>query len=409
MRHLTLALLSLGLLSACRTDKLPDNASKSFIYLEKLNYNLGSRGLTLTLHASHPAEEARTIPYRISGEAIRGVDFQLSDSAFILPAGATEASITLTRLQEGAKSRNFQLALLPASDQSYALSLKNFSIIQVLSKAAYRQGFLQPQGKLLTETSFGVTLTLNPSGRYRIDEATSLTLEVDPSSTAVEGEHFSFPQGKVVTVARRQNTAYFKLRFLKKEAGKDRLVLRLAEDDGFTDGRYGSLTITLAGPEDFSGTWKLRELANASDLEGYGITASQLIAVDPADQMTLTKTATGYTLSTAFVSNLRNYFPAQATVSVTGEANLSANGNPASAVPYGELTIPGITANFDPAKPDTRPAKCYFRLVTTDSSEELELLINDYKTSAPSWQDSYSYGITSSDAPLILRFTRQTP
>ena len=406
---LSLALLVLPLFSSCRKEQLPDNSSKSFVYLDRLNYNLGARGTTITLRTNHPSDAVRSIAYRISGEAIRGVDFQLSDSVFTLPAGATEATIRLTRLQEGDHSRSFQLALLPASDKCYELSLKNFSIVQVLSKAAYRQGFSQSSAKLLSETSYAVALTLNPSGRYRVNEDTHLTLEVDPSSTAVEGVHFTFPQGKQVTVPKRQNSAPFKLRFLKKEAGHDKLVLRLAEIDGFADGRYASLSIDISGPEDFSGQWKLRALENASDLEGYSIDPKQLFTVDPADRLQLTKTSTGYQLVAPFQSNLKNYFPAQAETTVTGEASLSANGNPASAVPYGELSIPGTLVNFDPAKPERKTAKCYFRLVTTDSGVELEVLINDYKTSAPSWQDSYSYGITSAEAPLLLRFTRVIP
>lgn len=406
---LPLALLTALLLGGCRGETQPDLSGKSFVYLDQLNYNLGARGTTLTLRANRPSSQPRSIAYRISGEAVRGVDFQLSDSTFVLPAGATEAKITLTRLTEGDHSRSFQLALLPASDGSYELSLKNFSIVQVLSKAVYRQGFTQSTGKLLSETSYAVALTLNPSGRYRVNEDTPLTLEVDPSSTAVEGEHYTFPEGKQVVVPRRQNSAPFKLRFLKREPGHDKLVLRLVELDGFTDGRNASLTITITGPEDFSGKWKLRALENASDLEGYSIDPKQLFTVDPADHIELTKTATGYQLVSSFQSNLKNYFPASAQAAVTGEASISPNGNPAGVVPYGELTIPEVLTNFDPAKPERRVAKCYFRLVTTPQGTELEVLVNDYKTSAPSWQDSYSYGITSVDAPLLLRFTLVTP
>lgn len=397
------------LLPACKQERQPDLGSRSFVYLDQLNYNLGARGTTLTLRTNHPSDHERRIAYRISGEAVRGVDFQLSDSAFILPAGATEAKVTLTRLTEGDHSRSFQLALLPATDGSYEVSLKSFSIVQVLSKAVYRQGFARATGRLLSETSFNVALTRNPSGRYRVDEATHLTLEVAPSSTAVEGVHFAFPQGREVVVPRREQTAPFKVRFLKKEEGHDKLVLRLAEIDGFTDGRNATLTLAIQGPEDFSGTWKLRALANAADLEGYGIIPTQLFTADPADQLRLTKTATGYQVDASFVSNLKNYFPASVAATVTGEASISPDGNPSGAEPYGELTLPDVLTNFDPSKPERRPAKIYFRLVTTSAGTELELLINDYKTSAPSWQDLYSYGMGSTDAPLVLRFTPVLP
>ena len=257
-----LALLAVLLFSGCRKSE-PETTL--FVSIERLNYSLGSHGTTITLQATAAPTTDLVIPYHVAGEAKLGTDYELSAPNFILKAGETKAELQVKRLVEGEKARTFSILLTPPASGPYKVSLKNFAYVNVFGKASYQANFNETKGTVLSETTFGLRISGIPSGRYRVDEDTHLELEVDPSSTAVEGVHFAFAKSKEVIVPRREPNAegLFTIRTLKIEEGHDKLVLRVAERDGFAEGKSRpTLTLTLAGPEDFSGTWKLKAWAN---------------------------------------------------------------------------------------------------------------------------------------------------
>src|SRR3712207_7543938 len=91
-------------------------------------------------------------------------------------------------------------------------------------------------------------------------------VEVAPTSTAQLGKHFEFVDGKsVLTTAKSSSVAKAKIRLLKREAGHDKIVLRLADSRYFNAGAQNRATITLAGPTDLkllAGTWHCKGLSN---------------------------------------------------------------------------------------------------------------------------------------------------
>ena len=65
-------------------------------------------------------------------------------------------------------------------------------------------------------------------GVYKVKVATTFDIEVDESSTAIEGVHYEFVNGAQVVVPINKNKGSFSIKYLKKEEGKDKLILRLA-------------------------------------------------------------------------------------------------------------------------------------------------------------------------------------
>lgn len=407
-----LALVAVVALTGCRKDE-PE--SGLFVSIERLNYTLGSRGTTIKLQATSAPTQDLYIPYHVSGEAVRGKDYQLSDSTFVLKAGKTTAEIQLTRLVEGDGPRNFSLVLVPPTSADYKLSLKNFAQVQVLGKAIYQVNFTAATGTVLAETTFGIRVTVGASGRYRVDEPTLLDLEVDPSSTAVEGEHFAFVGGTTVTIPRRerQGQGLFAIRTLKVEEGHDKLVLRVAERDGFAEGTARpTLTLTLSGPENFSGQWRLKEWANSKYLEdNYLVAPADLITPDTLDKMTLTLAADGksYEADLDFKDQLAQYFgQGRRTIAVTGERSIQAEDTGVRGG-YGLLLFTGANLSFNAAQPERADVPVAFRLIPGEpnTKPELEVMILQYKPKAQTWADFASFLPDDTSGFIRLRFVQK--
>lgn len=408
-----LALLAVLLFSGCRKSE-PETTL--FVSIERLNYSLGSHGTTITLQATAAPTTDLVIPYHVAGEAKLGTDYELSAPNFILKAGETKAELQVKRLVEGEKARTFSILLTPPASGPYKVSLKNFAYVNVFGKASYQANFNETKGTVLAETTFGLRISGIPSGRYRVDEDTHLELEVDPSSTAVEGVHFAFAQSKEVIVPRRERNAegLFTIRTLKVEEGHDKLVLRVAERDGFAEGKgRPTLTLTLAGPEDFSGTWKLKSWANAQSLaDNYGVTTAELIKPNQDDRMILTKSTDGksYTAELAFKDELSEYFgQGKRTLPLVGERSISPEDTNVRAG-YGLLLFAGANLSFDAAQPEKGDVQVAFRLVPAEEAgkkPELEVLILKFKPKAMSWTDFAAFLPDDTNGFLRLRFTQE--
>ena len=408
-----LALLAVLLFSGCRKSE-PETTL--FVSIERLNYSLGSHGTTITLQATAAPTTDLVIPYHVAGEAKLGTDYELSAPNFILKAGETKAELQVKRLVEGEKARTFSILLTPPASGPYKVSLKNFAYVNVFGKASYQVNFNETKGTVLAETTFGLRISGIPSGRYRVDEDTHLELEVDPSSTAVEGVHFAFAQSKEVIVPRRERNAegLFTIRTLKVEEGHDKLVLRVAERDGFAEGKgRPTLTLTLAGPEDFSGTWKLKSWANAQSLaDNYGVTTAELIKPNQDDRMILTKSTDGksYTAELAFKDELSEYFgQGKRTLPLVGERSISPEDTNVRAG-YGLLLFAGANLSFDAAQPEKGDVQVAFRLVPAEEAgkkPELEVLILKFKPKGASWTDFAAFLPDDANGFLRLRFTQE--
>ena len=413
-RPLTLlTLLTLIVFSSCRKSA-PETVL--FVSLERLNYSLGSHGATITLQATAAPTTDLVIPYHVAGEAKLGTDYELSAPNFILKAGETKAELQVKRLVEGEKARTFSILLTPPASESYKVSLKNFAYVNVFGKASYQANFNETKSTVLAETTFGLQISLLPRGRYRVDEDTHLELEVDPSSTAVEGVHFAFAQSKEVIVPRRERNAegLFTIRTLKVEEGHDKLVLRVAERDGFAEGKSRpTLTLTLSGPEDFSGTWKLKSWANAQNLAAnYGVTTDELIKPNQDDRMILTKStdSKSYTAELAFKDELSEYFgQGKRTLPLVGERSLKPEDTNVRAG-YGLLLFTGANLTFDATQPEKSDVQVAFRLIPAEEAgkkPELEVLILKFKPKGKSWTDFAAFLPDDTNGFLRLRFTQE--
>ena len=96
-----------------------------------------------------------------------------------------------------------------------------------------------------------------------LETAATIEVEVDESSTAVEGEHFEFEGDETgALIDAGEDSGVLTVNFLKFEEGHDKLVLRIKETSRFFGGQNSSIEITLTGPDwdNISGKWTMNEI-----------------------------------------------------------------------------------------------------------------------------------------------------
>ena len=98
MKQLTYLLWMCGLffLAACSYDD-PQSSTLPQINIEKTHYSLAKGSIEVKLIADAPVSADTEIPFFIYENANENADYILSANSFLLKAGESEATITITR------------------------------------------------------------------------------------------------------------------------------------------------------------------------------------------------------------------------------------------------------------------------------------------------------------------------
>ena len=204
-----------------------------------------------------PVDADVDVPVVFNG-AEEGVDFSASEKVFHLKKGETEAQITLTRLRVE-RTKNMLMVLQTPSNAR--LGIMSYSQIDLVGANVY--SFETSSDVLTLKKSYNIELRSDVGARFSFNDTTRISLEVDAASTAVEGEHFKFENGaKQAVFAPGSSTGTVTLEFLKLEAGKDNIILKVADSEGMIAGSNPSISIKIVGATSFSGTWAFKEVSN---------------------------------------------------------------------------------------------------------------------------------------------------
>ncbi len=373
--------------TACSSDD--DNKTEiPQLNLEKSNYTLASGTVDIKLVADAPATSNVRVPVTFAGRATEGTDFTASAKEFVLKAGETEAIITLTRVADSAGDDNLTLTVnLGSAPSGYNIGVMSYTTVTLLSKNGVIMSFANASDILTLRSDYKVTLTNMKGSSYKVTETTHLNVEVDPSSTAVEGTHFEFAEGKkYVTIDKKKDNGMVSIKFLKKEADKDKLVLRLSEREGYGYGNNATITITLQGAYSLDGTWAFKEISNLIYWkESMWEDVSTFPTGTPADKITFTGNSyTEYTFTPNLSGSLKNYFGTserkvtfkeEVTKELWEESITQMQSVPIKVSVY---TFPDINIKFSATASEVRPAIVSFRNITVEGKEILECTIDDF-------------------------------
>jgi len=267
--------------------------------------------------SNYESGEPLTIPVTFGGSAEKGVDYEVSAEAFVWGGAEPVTEIVLTP-KVFAADKNVVLTLeLPEGFSAGKYPVATFTFVDKLGYVSFESNSTLAIGSK--------DITVNVMDGYGagliLENGAEIALEVDTqASTAVEGTHFQFVNGKKAIVPAGQKKGIVTIDLLSYAADCNKLVLKIA-DDRFYHGDYPEIEITLESYwAKLNGKWVMNEIVTTADvLDGswYGsCTYVGLPEFNAADAITF-DVAEGKAVP-EFSSTYKNYF--------LGESNI-AKGN----------------------------------------------------------------------------------
>lgn len=371
---------------SCSSDD-DDPVTVSELNFAQARYSMAKGEVELKVIADKAAATTISIPVSFSGTAVEGTDFTVAEKAFTLKAGETEAVLSVKRIPENIGDDVKELVVnLGTVPNGFKIGLMSYTTVELLSNKAILMSFNTDKGILSESTSYGVTLETLEGKPYKVPQETKLDIEVDPLSTAIEGTHFEFVGGKYATVLNNKNSGVVALKFLKKEEGKDKLVLRLAERDGYAHGDNATITIVINGPYLLTGTWAFDKISNTEFYETmWGQDTSTFPTGNSSDKIKFEGNShEEYTFTPTLNSDLKNYFgTSSCVITYKGEVEktIEEESAPLSQVvaKIAVLQFPSLNVNFSATNTKLRSAVVGFRIIQSGEGDILECTIDDFE------------------------------
>lgn len=405
-------------LTSC--DPEPDQVTLPQVSVVKSHYNLATGSIEVSVKSDVAPAADLKIPVRIAtGEGMgkEGTDFTLSAQEFVIKAGEQMGSITVTRVPASIGDNDAKAVINLESGNGYTLGLTNYCEVALLSKNSNIVNFIDKAVNLYDgdTASFEIELRKQTGTSYSTPAETTFQLEVDTDlSTAVEGKNFQFTDGKNVVVAAKKSKGSFSVKCLNVEEGKDKLVLRVADQAGFAPGANATITISLKAFDNFTGKWEGLGVQNLTDFALWGEDTSTAPVVDKNDVLVFEGShEKGYTFTPTLKSNLKNYFGSDSrTVKYSKLVErMYVYGISMKMEKIFEMLVPGVNVKFSASATDKKEAKVYFRIIEFDGKETLECSIEDwypvkgeFGASIAEWSSDGSGSMV--DQPLRIYFTR---
>lgn len=404
-------MMILAVLTSC-SDK-DANPAKFIVGFAQNAYileNFAGATTTVRIVSSSPAEADLSVPFTLTGEGAE--DLSVSANLFKFKAGDSSAEITISR-KKVSKSKNATMTLTNAN--GVRLGLMDY--IQVVLTGPNVYSFTNNHDKLAIRKSYEITMETATGARFNFPNTTVYDIAVDEASTAVEGIDFEFVNGKKAIFPAGKNTGQVSIQYLQKREGHDKIVLRMAKNESLISGNNPTLTINIAGPSDFSGTWKFAGVLNSTWLyDGLRLSDTLLVTGTPEnDYFTFKGDNNSYQFTPHFSGKLKNYFTAAGTAINLGtrpEMLQEKGGTPPPKVDLTVLKMENVNLNISPTDKTIGNYRVGFfmRNNSTTNQEELIMTIYEYKPTDTtpgewgSWADTYNLMVDAGDDPVMLSF-----
>ena len=181
-----------------------DDSSAANLSFSRSIYILPSTGsLEVELRASVAPEIDLIVPVNIEGTAELNEDYEISAKEFIIKAGETSGTLTLTPKNNLISGREIRLSINPVS--GYGLGDKKIAIIPIETKERIMYSFISSYSRVLSNVEIWVELQGEISGKsFKAPHDIVLPLEVSSSSTAELGTDFTMPTSITIPKGGRQ-------------------------------------------------------------------------------------------------------------------------------------------------------------------------------------------------------------
>ncbi|MDR2282212.1 MAG: DUF4843 domain-containing protein [Sphingobacterium sp.] len=332
---------------------------------------------TLTVLANSPING--DVSFSISIDLKEGEDYELINKTFAF-RDTTIAQVKIKFLKEIPQETILDISLLPIDFGTLALAKAKVGL-NLDEDVIYTFDYPAYEVSEITEITVSLS-TVN--GVFKNEMPVTLEVEVDDKrSTAKEGVHFSFPEGKTITIEKRKSKGTLKVKLLKEELGKNNFVLRLKNlPKAFHPGNIDEAKVSLLSTtfERLTGSWKYVAFTTYDYLDlntSWADDPSKLpVNNTAADVLTFDHNELTVSLS----GDMKNYFRNTELVKKADVVQMliEAPGFPPPRVNVmvaeGKANVP-----FSPNKEAVRNAQIGFRITTINGKEYLEVTIGDFE------------------------------
>lgn len=417
MKRILSVLLTLPLLlSACSKDD--SGSSTPTISFERQAQSLpnGSTNIRLQVTGLDASSPEYIINLQRSGTAAE-TEYELSSDHFVIGGSNPVTTIQITSKNFGTESKNLVLTLLPP--QGISLGANPSMTITLGAQEPIVYSFVSATMELKEYVSPEIKLMKQDGSTYSVNDELRIPAVVDEEkSTAVLNEHFAFVDTPEFIYDKGKITAPVKLKFLKKEEGKDKIVLKVDPSAAqYVAGDPGECTITIIGSDYFKidGTWYVYQQPTDKDfmINNNYVEEAALTGFPTATEAdTFTFDTEKNVLTTSLQSDLKNFFGETCNM-VPTDKECSVGDITDYTTSYQLLLIDLDNCNRDFSATSTSTEKNAYigvRLVEEQSTgdEILELYLVDYmsKSFCTDWLEYMYYDTrpVATDAGVYLLF-----
>ena len=379
MKKIVFAICALVAVAAACT---PENKVTPAVSFETALPVVAGEVATYTIAvADYAGTDPVTIPVTFGGDAVKGVDYEVSAEAFVWGGSEPVTSIKVTTLVfDNTKKVNLTLNAPEGwTVGKYPMSESNLS-----GKLGYISFDKSSLG--LTGSAEVTVSVYDEQGNAKVlENDATLAISVAEASTAVEGTHFTLST-KNVTIPAGSKSATFTVAIKGDEAVAEHDQFTLVLDPGakFSIGNYDELAISIWGSAwaKLNGKWVMNEIITTAeylDASWYGMcTYNGLPEFNAADAITF-DVANGKAV-TAFASTYKNYFLGESSL-VKGENYLLRTGMAGAGVDLLLIEFDNINRYFhETEKSEDNKALVGVRVFTdeTTGAELLDMYIIDH-------------------------------
>ena len=373
---------------------------------------------TLTLMTTgYNGTDPVTVPLTFSGTAEKGVDYSVSDEAFIIGGATPVTTITVTTLTTVNDKSVTAAISAPDGFQLGQLS----SVTMALTPVRVYASFSTNQTTALESSTVTIQTYDSNGALKRMDRDQTIEFEVDTErSTAVLGTNFEFASdAQSVVVGKGELAASFVVNLLEYEEGHNTVVLRIKEGENLYLGTNARIEIIFAGSpwEAINGEWVMNELV--TDLEyfngedgvysGWGFTFDGFPEFNAEDRISF-DTENG-TYKPSFKSTFSNYFKGEGNISDNGDYFIR-TGSGGAGFSVQLIQMDNINRYFSSTDiSEDNVALIGIRFITDDTGEELmDMYIIDHTSHSfmPELEEYMMYGTekpVASDSGCYLNMT----
>ena len=269
--YFSVALLTTLSLGACGDDE-PGSGSDANVQFSTSSYTLDDEPIDVKVVASQAAASDLNIGFTVGGTAT-AADYEISAQSFLLEAGKSEATVTVTPKQAFEAAKTLTLTL--TSGTGYTIGRVASTTVNLVESSVYVYSFTTAEAEL--QESLDITLTVGDDN-FKAPKDLELPFEVLSGSTAELGKHFLVKDDATSFIVPKDgNTATLTLLPGPDADLANPATLKLGVDEQggrFVAGEIESVTVTVKGLLTYAalaGTWQHKELIGLEMLELFAM------------------------------------------------------------------------------------------------------------------------------------------